>query len=328
MRQNNVRLGISLWGTTGIVSLENTGSTFFNGRNTDLEWLAEARFIIEKRSNLFLNFGGGTRLAAGYGAPDVRMLAQVGAWTGMLDFGSKSPTKARRKAPDVEMYDKDTDGDGYPDDIDACPTEKEDGKPPDPTDGCPAPKDRDNDGIPDDVDKCPDNPEDKDGIMDADGCPEKDADGDGIPDTEDACPLVPGVKNADPKKNGCKEERKKIVETESGIQLLEPIQFDTGKASIKKVSFPILDEVHDVMKERSSVRMGVYGHTDSKGAKDMNTRLSRERAAAVVRYLVTKGIAANRLESNGFGPDQPIDTNDTDAGRARNRRVEFKILEQ
>lgn len=328
LRQNDVRLGGSLWGTTGIESLETTGNTFFNGRNTDLEWLAEARFILEKRSNLFLNAGGGTRLSGGYGAPDVRLLVQIGAWTGLLDFGANAPVRPRRKAPDVDMHDKDTDGDGYPDEIDACPTEKEDGQPPDPTDGCPAPKDRDKDGIPDDVDKCPDQPEDKDGIMDADGCPEKDADNDGIPDGEDACPLVPGVKNADPKKNGCKEERKKIVETESGIQLLEPIQFDTGKATIKKVSFPILDEVYDVMKERANVKMGVYGHTDSKGAREMNTRLSRERAAAVVRYLVTKGIAASRLESNGFGPDQPIDTNDTEEGRAKNRRVEFKILEQ
>src|SRR5205814_1486227 len=164
---------------------------------------------------------------------------------------------------------KDTDGDGYPDDIDQCPTEKEDGKKPDPDDGCPAPKDRDGDGIPDDVDKCPSDPEDKDGIMDDDGCPEKDADGDGIPDTEDACPLVPGVKNKDPKKNGCKAESK-IVITKSDIQLLEPIQFDTAKSTIKAVSFPILDEVVGVLKSHEDVRMGVYGLTDSRGAVQMN----------------------------------------------------------
>lgn len=322
MREGEIRLGGTLWGTLGI-----TDDLFFNQRNTDLEWLAEARVVIDKKHNLYFNGGGGTRLTAGYGAPDLRLIAGIGGFTPLQDF---SPTQAARrhyKPPDVEMHDKDTDGDGYPDDIDQCPTEKEDGKPPDPDDGCPAPKDRDGDGIPDDVDKCPDQPEDKDGIMDDDGCPEKDADNDGIPDTEDACPLIPGVKNADPKKNGCKEEHKKIIETASGIQLLEPIQFDTGKASIKKASYPILDEVVDVLKSRPDVRMGVYGHTDSRGAAEMNRRLSKDRARAVVNYLGAHGIAASRLESDGYGPDKPIDTNETEEGRAKNRRVEFKIIE-
>jgi outer membrane protein OmpA-like peptidoglycan-associated protein len=163
--------------------------------------------------------------------------------------------------------------------------------------------------------------------MDDDGCPEKDADGDGIPDTEDACPLVPGVKNKDPKKNGCKEEHTKIIETSSGIQLLEPIQFDTGKSTIKAASFPILDEVVEVLKSRGAVRMGVYGHTDSRGAAQMNRYLSKDRARSVVNYLASHGIARNRLESDGFGPDKPIDTNETDEGRSKNRRVEFKVLE-
>ena len=135
------------------------------------------------------------------------------------------------------------------------------------------------------------------------------------------------MKNPDPKKNGCKEEHKKIIETSSGIQLLEPIQFDTGRASIKQTSYPILDEVVDVLKSRPDVRMGVYGHTDSRGAAEMNRRLSKDRARAVVNYLGAHGIAPKRLESDGFGPDKPIDTNETDEGRAKNRRVEFKVIE-
>ncbi|HVU02664.1 MAG TPA: OmpA family protein [Polyangiaceae bacterium] len=332
LRQGDIRLGATLWGTTGVESetLPNKSesySTFFNGRNTDVEWLGEVRVILAKQYNLFFNGGAGTRLSAGYGSPDVRVLAQIGAWTTLIDFGPGQVSKARRKAPDVEMHDKDTDGDGYPDDIDQCPTEKEDGKPPDPDDGCPAPKDRDGDGIPDDADKCPDKPEDKDGILDGDGCPETDADGDGVLDVEDACPLVAGMKSKDPKKNGCKEEHKKIVETAGGIQLLEPIQFDTGKSTIKSVSYPILDEVVEVLKSHSEVRMGVYGHTDSKGAAQMNRMLSKERARAVVNYLASHGINPKRLESDGFGPDKPIDTNDTEEGRAKNRRVEFKVIE-
>jgi outer membrane protein OmpA-like peptidoglycan-associated protein len=319
LRENAIRLGGTLWGTQG---LEN-----FDSRNTDIEWLAEARIELWKKGNIFFNGGAGTRLSSGYGAPDLRLIASIGGWTTLGDFSPAQKPRRHYTPPDVEMHDKDTDGDGYPDDIDQCPTEKEDGKKPDPDDGCPAPKDRDGDGIPDDVDKCPNEPEDKDGIMDDDGCPEKDADGDGIPDTEDACPLVPGVKNKDPKKNGCKEEHTKIVETSSGIQLLEPIQFDTGKATIKAGSFPILDEVVEVLKSRGQVRMGVYGHTDSRGAAQMNRNLSRERARSVVNYLVSHGIDRGRLESDGYGPDHPIDTNDTEEGRSKNRRVEFKVIE-
>ncbi len=336
LRRGDVRLGASLWGTTGIVQGATTDrSTFFSTNNTDLEWLGEIRFRLSKQPetstvqpfNWYFNGGLGTRLTAGYGAPDVRMFASIGTWSSLLDFGP-GQAAPRRQPPDVEMHDKDTDGDGYPDDIDECPTEKEDGKPPNPTDGCPAPKDRDGDGIPDDVDKCPDQPEDKDGIMDDDGCPETDADNDGIPDTEDACPLIPGVPNKDPKKNGCKEEHKKIIETTNGLQLLEPIQFDTGKSTIKEASFSVLDEVVDVLNSRPDIRMGVYGNTDSHGSHAMNTQLSKSRARAVVAYLVQKGIAKSRLESDGFGPDKPVDTNDTEEGRAKNRRVDFKILEK
>lgn len=328
LRDDKLRLGASLWGSLGIEPDAAGDSTFLNGRNTDFEWLAEARLFLDKAKTVFFNGAGGTRLSGGYGAPDLRLFASIGMWTTLQDFGPNQTAKAhRRKAPDVEMHDKDTDGDGYPDDIDLCPDEKEDGKPPRPDDGCPAPKDRDGDGIPDDMDKCPDQPEDKDGIQDADGCPETDADNDGIPDKEDACPLLAGDKSPDPKKNGCKIH-KNIVETESGVQLLEPIQFDTGKSTIKKVSFPMLDEVVDVLKSRPDAHMGIYGHTDSRGAREMNLSLSKDRAAAVVRYLVTKGISPNRLESDGFGPDKPIDTNETEEGRAKNRRVEFKIMEE
>jgi OmpA-OmpF porin, OOP family len=326
LRENELRLGASLWGTTGIGTTRTGGdSTFFNGRNTDLEWLAEVRMDIHKESNLYFSGGGGTRLTAGYGAPDVRLLAMIGSHT-MLTDTTPEQARARRKAPQVDMRDKDTDGDGYPDDIDMCPTEPEDGKPPDPTDGCPARSDRDGDGIPDDIDKCPDEPEDFDGIQDHDGCPETDADGDGIPDTEDACPLRKGVASKDPQKHGCPKDSK-VIETEGGLTLLENIQFETGRAEIKPVSFPILDEVVEVLESRPDIRMGVYGHTDSVGGLGMNMQLSKNRAAAVMNYLAQKGIARKRLESDGFGPNQPIADNGSAEGRAKNRRVEFKIIE-
>jgi outer membrane protein OmpA-like peptidoglycan-associated protein len=223
--------------------------------------------------------------------------------------------------------DKDTDGDGFPDHIDQCPLIKEDGKPPFPDDGCPD-LDRDDDGILDKDDKCPDVPEDKDGIEDEDGCPEDDADKDGILDKDDACPDVPGVKNEDPKKHGCPPEKKKIVVGRNEIKLLEPIQFEYNKANILKVSFELLDEVVGLMNERESLRLGIYGHTDNQGGADYNKRLSERRAASVVKYLVDKGIAKERLESAGYGMERPLEDNATDEGRAKNRRVEFKILTQ
>jgi outer membrane protein OmpA-like peptidoglycan-associated protein len=252
------------------------------------------------------------------------MLIGIGTYITMSDVEGKSPARKIHVVPSVDDYDRDSDGDGYPDSIDKCPTEKEDGKPPNPTDGCPAASDRDGDGIPDSVDQCPDKAEDKDGIQDDDGCPEYDVDNDGVPDTEDKCPTQPGPRSSVAEKNGCPSLTKV---TENGdVELLQPIEFETGRAVIKPGSFPILDEVVTLMKSRGSIKMGVYGHTDSRGIAAMNMKLSGDRAASVMGYLISHGVAQSRLQSQGFGQTKPIADNNTDAGRAKNRRVEFKIL--
>lgn len=328
LRDGVLRLGGELWGTTGIDEDINGESTFFAADNTSFEWLASGRMALDKERQGWAMVGGGTQLSGGYGAPNVRILGQIGWYTSVS--GTKAASRNRVHA-NVEAVpeDKDTDGDGFPDSIDLCPTIPEDGEQPRPDDGCPGVSDRDNDGIPDAEDSCPDDPEDKDNIQDEDGCPEDDADNDGILDVKDACPLKPGVRSSDPKLNGCPaKKRRKIVETDGEIKLLEPIQFETGKSTIKDVSFPILDEVVDLMKDRSDIRIGVYGHTDSRGGRWFNVKLSKDRAAAVMKYLVDHGIEQKRLESEGFGPDKPVDSNDTEEGRAKNRRVEFKILNQ
>jgi len=324
LRDGRVRLGGELWGTTGLEDSSNH-ATFFTGKNTDLEWLAQIRYVLDPRSRWYAEGGFGTRLAAGYGGPDFRMLIGIGTYLTMADFEGKSPPRRMHMyTPSVDDYDRDSDGDGYPDSIDKCPNEKEDGKPPEPTDGCPAASDRDGDGIPDSVDQCPDKPEDKDGIQDDDGCPEDDVDNDGIPDAQDKCPTEPGPRSAVAEKNGCPSLTH--VNESGEVELLQPIEFETGKAVIKPGSFPILDEVVTLMKSRGSIKMGVYGHTDSRGIASQNLKLSTDRAASVVNYLVQHGIAASRLESQGFGQTKPIADNNTDAGRAKNRRVEFKIL--
>lgn len=330
LRQGRVRLGGELWGTIGIGEGSPPGgargeSTSGNSNNIALEWMGQTRLGLDQENRLHFTIAGGTRLSNGYGAADIRLLASLGySWT-FRDQAPTSPAKKLTIVPDAEDYEEDTDRDGYPDNIDKCPTVKEDGLPPDPSDGCPAPPDRDKDGIFDADDKCPDDPEDKDGIQDDDGCPEVDVDNDGVPDTEDACPYEPGPRSDVAEKNGCPGLTK--FEEDGSITLLEPIQFEYARATIKPVSYPILDEVVILMKARPEISIGVYGHTDNIGGRDYNVRLSRARAAAVMEYLVKQGIEQGRLQSEGFGPDKPVADNATEEGRAKNRRVEFKVIE-
>jgi outer membrane protein OmpA-like peptidoglycan-associated protein len=325
LRENRIRLGGELWGTTGVGGVgPNDESSFFAGKNTTFEWLAQGRFTLDERQRLYAQAGVGTRLSTGYGAADFRMLASIGWYTNFADMGGKSPPKKVQIKPDVDDYDRDTDGDGYPDSVDACPTEKEDGKPPAKTDGCPGNSDRDGDGIPDVDDQCPDKAEDKDKIQDEDGCPEDDADNDSIPDVQDKCPTEPGQRSPIAEKFGCPSLI--TMGSDGSVQLLKPIEFETGRATIKPVSFPILDDVLALLKSRPSMRIGIYGHTDSKGTAPNNLKLSKDRAASVRKYLEGKGVAASRLESEGFGQTKPVAPNDTDEGRSKNRRVEFKIL--
>jgi OmpA-OmpF porin, OOP family len=227
----------------------------------------------------------------------------------------------------------DADGDGIKDSDDACPNEAGDTK----NGGCP---DKDGDGVIDKNDRCPDvagsdkfagcPDTDGDGTPDIDdkcpnergranlaGCP--DSDGDGIPNAQDKCPNQAGL----PANNGCpevKEETKKVL-----AQALAGVQFETGKDVIKKSSFAILDNVVKVMMENPEYKLSIEGHTDNQGDDAKNLDLSQRRANAVMKYLTDKGVDAKRLRATGFGETKPVDTNDTAPGRAKNRRVEFKI---
>ncbi|HPB99053.1 MAG TPA: OmpA family protein, partial [Polyangiaceae bacterium] len=246
----------------------------------------------------------------------------------LRDTEPGSPHRRYTADRDVEPTYSDRDKDGIPDDLDLCPDDPEDGKEPDPNDGCPAPSDRDGDGIPDDVDECPDEPEDFDGLADHDGCPEDDYDADGIPDVEDKCPREPGVASTNPELHGCPQFIRRI-EGSTEIQILKRVEFATNSAVLLPQSFPILDEVYALLKANPDVtKVAVQGHTDNRGGRDLNMKLSQDRADSVMRYLVNKGVVASRLTATGYGFDKPIDTNDTAEGRQRNRRVEFHILEQ
>jgi outer membrane protein OmpA-like peptidoglycan-associated protein len=317
----------TIFGQTGLTSDDITGPTFFTMQNTPIEWNVELRTKLPiKGDRWFVSGSGGTLILPGYGAPDLRLVALVGTYLPVEDSDAKQVPARDRVRESIHESMKDTDGDGIPDDIDACPNDPEDHKNPDPNDGCPAPADRDGDGIPDQFDKCPDDPEDKDGIQDADGCPEDDADQDGVPDTKDACPREPGQPDPDPKKNGCP----KFIKLEgSSVRVLQQVHFQTGSANILPDSFPMLGEIVSLLKANPQIKkMRIEGHTDNRGAAAMNLDLSKRRAASVRTYLTQHGVEEGRLESEGYGLTRPIESNDTEEGRLANRRVEFKILEE
>jgi len=177
--------------------------------------------------------------------------------------------------------------------------------------------DTDGDGIPDSQDACPLQP----GPAEYDGCP--DTDGDQVPDNVDKCPNEPGpAANA-----GCPYPGPPYVVVEPDrIHLRGSVLFGSGEALIHKQSYPLLDELSAVLKSRPDLKLvTVEGHTDNRGGHAFNQELSERRARAVVDYLMRKGIQPQRLSSRGYGYDRPIASNADALGRAKNRRVEFRI---
>jgi outer membrane protein OmpA-like peptidoglycan-associated protein len=117
-----------------------------------------------------------------------------------------------------------------------------------------------------------------------------------------------------------------IEVTRDKIEISDKVYFDTGKATIRPESYPLLDQVLAVLQARTDLlRLRIEGHTDARGSADANRRLSDERAAAVRAYLLNAGISPERLTSVGVGEDQPVDDRDGAEAWERNRRVEFMI---
>lgn len=115
------------------------------------------------------------------------------------------------------------------------------------------------------------------------------------------------------------------LETDA-IVVREAISFPHGKADIEPRSLDLLDAVAAIMKRTAAItRLTIEGHTDTTGEPELNQPLSEQRAEAVLRYLESRGVETSRLEAKGYGASRPLDTNDTEAGRARNRRVELKV---
>jgi outer membrane protein OmpA-like peptidoglycan-associated protein len=245
----------------------------------------------------------------------------------------------------------DGDGDGVYDGLDQC-----EGTPKGATvdaKGCPS--DADKDGVLDGLDQCADTPagarvdqrgcptdSDGDGVIDgldqcegtakgctvnSNGCP-SDADQDGVCDGLDQCPDTPASARVD--KNGCPivVSQKETELLETGMIRLQNVNFDTGKATIKEESYPALDEVGNILARWPELRIEIAGHTDARGSDLLNQKLSDARAKSVLQYITAKFPELNpaQFTAVGYGESQPIASNKTVLGMAKNRRVEFRVL--
>ncbi len=339
--------GVRLAGDRLTVGPELLGGTVlkhdaFKVRTSPVEALLGAHFDVH--SGIRVGAGAGTGVIAGYGSPAFRLLASL-EWV--------PPYVEPRPPPPPPPPRVDTDGDGIPDDEDAC-MDSQGPRSSDPrTSGC---GDRDGDGIVDPLDACPDVP----GVASPDpkknGCP-GDRDGDGIDDPQRACPDVKGVATDDPKTNGCPpdpDRDKDGIPNESDAcpdeagpadpiparngcpfafarkgQILlrqQPEFLGVTSKLLLAQSEPVLNGILAYLTEHDEIeRVRVEGHTDNRGDGAANQKLSEARAQAVVDWLVAHGIDKGKLTVVGRGMDKPIDSNDTDEGRARNRRIELWI---
>jgi len=318
-----ILVGGGMLGTTGALGSDIDPSTHFGGgvkfyithrfmMRLDVRDVVAARRVVDAGATSYPEVLLGLSLTLNRkkqpAAPD-----KDSDGDGFLDKSDACPYEPGI-APDG-CPERDRDGDGFMDSQDACPD-----VPGIAPDGCPE-KDRDGDGFLDSVDKCPDDPG-----VEPDGCPIPDTDGDGILDPDDKCPTVPETKNGYQDEDGCPDEIPTQLAKFTGT--IKGIYFDLDKDTIKPKSRPVLDRAVAVLQEFNTIRIEISGHTDSTGSVEYNRDLSRRRAESVKRYLVEHGVENARVETRGAGPDEPVDTNKTAAGRAKNRRIEFTILVQ
>lgn len=244
--------------------------------------------------------------------PEVPGLAR---FKGCPDSDGDGIQDAKDNCPNVKGLDMfmgcpDSDGDGIADTNDKCPDTRSGVK----VDGGGCPLDTDKDGVTDSDDKCPDT---KTGVkVDNSGCP-ADTDGDGVSDTDDKCPGVRGeVANF-----GCPVVKKEIAKRLKFAT--RRINFENKNSLIKTSSYPMLDEVANILREYPDYNLNISGHTDGI-EKNMST-LSQSRADAVKSYLLSKGVSESRIVSAGYDRSRPMTSNANAAGRAQNRRVELDL---
>lgn len=300
-----VLVGPELFGST------NIADATFKTRTSPLEAIAGAHY--DAPGGVRAGAGIGTGLVSGYGAPELRLVGNV-EW--MMDVPPKPADVAAPPPP--PPVDVDTDGDGIPDRLDAC-MDVQGSRTDDPrTNGC---ADRDGDGILDPLDHCPFEAGPPNDDRNLHGCVpppapvEPDADNDGIPDDVDGCPQASGKPSPDPKKNGCPKL----------LLLGDQIRSFTELPDDEEAMQQIVAIVND---DTGIVRLRIEGHTDNRGDPKANKKASQERADAIAKWLTSHGVDKKRVVAVGVGSERPIEANDTEEGRAINRRVELHIERQ
>ena len=215
----------------------------------------------------------------------------------------------------------DGDGDGVPDGIDTCANSPKGAI----VDASGCPMDADGDKVFDGMDQCPGTP--SGAAVDDRGCP-TDEDGDGVADGLDKCPGTRDGLRVDG--DGCPIEvtEKETELLDTGMIRLQDVNFETGKADILPESYPALDAVGAVLVKWPELEIQIGGHTDSRGASDYNQGLSEARARAVLAYLTAKFPTLNpkQFTSVGFGEAKPLAQNNNALNMAKNRRVEFSVM--
>jgi len=238
----------------------------------------------------------------------------------VYDGIDKCPDTPRGCKVDKTGCPRDADGDGICDGIDRCPDTPKGAT----VDGLGCPTDADGDSVYDGIDQCPNTP--KGAIVDAKGCP-ADADGDGVWDGLDKCPDTP--KGLEVDATGCLTEmgQREQAFMETG-KIRFNVNFETNKAILLDSDKEQIDARAPILAKWPNLKIEVGGHTDETGSAAKNKKLSQDRAEAVVAYLLSKypAIPKDQLVAKGYGSSMPIAPNTTLEGKAKNRRVEFKVL--
>ncbi|MFQ5600273.1 MAG: OmpA family protein [Candidatus Krumholzibacteriia bacterium] len=232
------------------------------------------------------------------------------------DLCATTPTGA---IVDPQGCPTDSDTDGVWDGLDVCMSTPAGAV----VDGSGCPSDSDGDGVFDGIDVCMSTP--AEALVDVRGCP-TDADGDGVLDGIDRCPDTPTGSKVD--ESGCKISELEFEMLDTGRLRLQGVSFATGSAELETSSYPVLDEAGEVLSRWPQLHVEIAGHTDSRGKVGTNRVLSERRAQAVGDYLLWRfpQISSSQLRVMGYGEEQPIATNSTAEGRAKNRRVELHVL--
>lgn len=337
------RLGPYISFGVGMLNFEDSPFEEENGSQLNFSPEVGIDYRLSKRSKFFISTAYQINDAIRYREYSVGFGISIKSkdndGDGIINSRDNCPDEAGPKANDGCPY-PDTDEDGVIDGEDLCPNE------PGTANGCP---DKDNDGVPDKDDKCPDE------AGEDNGCPVVvDTDGDGIPDSEDKCPNEAGTQD------GCPEEEKPVEEPQQeqppvdsdndgipdniddcpntkgvignkGCPAVIPelpvntVYFQSSSAEILPEYMKLLDQLVELMGQHE-FKLELRGYTDSTGGELYNLNLSRSRVNTVRDYLVSKGISTDRITTKAFGIMFPIANNNTEKGRAMNRRTELQII--